>query len=192
MEIIKIVELAGMLFGILGATIMMFATRTKTAPLLNAYYAYGLSNYLLLFVAAQAGLVFIYMQTIIFGLLGLKGIYTFGSVKRMIPFSVLLVVTTIGSAFTFQTSEISVNYYELFFTVFAITGTFFMANKDHNVREYAYLLFLLADVGFIVIALHNQLEFFASQTAYYLFTAAVALYRNDGYIISFMKGVKHG
>lgn len=188
MDIIKVLEFFGMFLGILGAVFMSMSSRINTKPLLYAYFSFGLSNGFLLYVTSDAGLIFIYMQTIIFGLTGLKGIYTFGSLRLMLFFALMLFINIFASILMANETVLKVNYFELIFTVFAIVGTFFMANKEHNIREYAYILFFVADIGLVFIAIFHELYFFMTQTIVYLVTTFIAFYRNDGFLLNKIKG----
>lgn len=180
-------EFLGMALGIVGSILMATSSKDKTKPLLYAYYAYGLSNYVLLFVVANAGLVFVYSQMIIFGLLGLRGIYTFGNKNTVFYFASVLFLSIISSSFFFNENVFVLDFKELILTVFAIVGTVFLANKNHIIREYAFILFILADIGFVYLFFSNELIFMTMQYAFYLITSSIALYRNEGYLYNLMR-----
>jgi nicotinamide riboside transporter PnuC len=79
------------------------------------------------------------------------------------------------------------DFKELILTVFAIVGTVFLANKNHIIREYAFILFILSDIGFVYLFFSNNLIFMTMQYAFYLITSGVALYRNEGYLYNLMR-----
>jgi hypothetical protein len=185
-------EATGMILSILGATLMSLSTKENIKPLLYAYLSFFFSNIFLVYVSAAHGLIALLMQMILFSMITLKGIFVFsGKTVTYLLGSVLLVSVLLTFNSVDMTSIDIVDLWKIdtIYSVIAFAGTYLLANKNNNIREYAFVLFLIADIGFVFLAVEHSMFYFAIQSIYFLFTSALAIKNTKGRLYTFVLGV---
>ncbi len=171
-------EFVAMFFGIIGAFATSRAAIEKEANKARTYWSIGgisfiVSNILLFVVAAHLGLSAMAIQLVLLSAASSLQLYTRSSWILSI-ISVIAVLISTGFFFSvfFEAFHIGFDFYP---SILAIIASFLWAVRDKRAIFIGFILFIAADLLYLIVAITNHLPWFFLQTCAYLLFALVAL-----------------
>jgi len=183
-SVINLAEFLAMSASMLGAFLV---SRKDTKN--NKYYgflAFFISNIFMSIVAIDKGMVPLMIQLAFFAIGAYLGIKyelnkknNFHLIHILNKFSLIMIIFTI-IYFLFNLKEsysFSITNIEIIAATMAIIGNFFM-RYDTYYKFLAFLLFLLADILYIIVAKDHEMYFFLIQSTFFIYTSLYGMYQS--------------
>jgi hypothetical protein len=70
-----------------------------------------------------------------------------------------------------EEANLKVTFLEVVAAVMAITGSYLMRKETYNALKIAFILYFVADVFYVYIAIERELWFFMIQSAFFIYTS---------------------
>lgn len=171
-------EFIAMFFGIIGAFATSRAAIQKNDYKAKIYWGIGgssfiLSNSLLFIVAAHLGLSAMAIQLILLSAASSLQLYTRVSwILSVLSTILIIIVTGLFFSVFFEAFRIGFDIYP---ATLAIIASFLWAIRNERAIIAGFMLFIAADLLYLVLAITNHLVWFFLQTCAYLIFAFIAL-----------------
>lgn len=179
-----IFEIIGMLGSILGAILLSLSERKYANKTFYAFLSFFVANFALVIFSAYKNMLFLYVQMIFFifasyFVLISKHKADMRNKLNIIYLSLISISILIGLFFMFYHNEASIqnfNKYELIAAILAVIGNYIMKYHDYRILVFAFVLFFIADILYVSIALDNGLNYFAIQSGFFVLTSLYGIY----------------
>lgn len=172
---IEVLEFVAMIFSMLGAFYMSRGTHT----MIKSFMAFSVANMLLIIVSLQLGLGALFVQMIFFSYASYSGLIKFG-VRKDLLLLVLAIYLVLLSLFSdISNWKFEITLIEVIAATMAIAGAIII--KYNSQRKNAFILYFLADILYVYIAINHNLMWFGIQSAFFIYTSMV------GYINEYKK-----
>lgn len=186
MEFIDILEFFGMAFAISGAIYMSRDSKIVPNHMFKAFLVFFISNMFMIIVAAVEGMIPFFIQQCFFMIgayLGLiyylKKLYTnyfYNYIKFINIITIIYIIVVIIILFNLSNNyTFNITIIELAAAILAISGNFILKADNLNIRSYAFIFFIIADIIYVYIAIDHNLLFFTSQSLFFVFTGIIGL-----------------
>lgn len=175
-------EFVAMWAVIIGAT---FAAFGSDKMVIFAFMFFMIGNILTGFIALDKGLLFLFLQMLLFAYTGIRGVYKLIGSKKL---SIFLIGTIIFGTFLYlfrffnqENMDFSFNTFhftwvELIAVAFAVYGSFQLASTSLSTRRLAFGCFVVADALFVLIGLWNDWMPLVYQSFYFFLTSGFGIY----------------
>lgn len=179
-----ILEIIGMLGSILGAILLSLSERKYVNKTFYAFLSFFVANFALVIFSAYKNMLFLYVQMIFFIITSYFVLISKhkDNIKdkiNIIYLSLIFISISIGLFFIFYNNKLSIqdfNKYELIAAILAVVGSFIMKYRDYRILVFAFILFFIADILYVSIALDNGLNYFAIQSGFFVLTSLYGIY----------------
>lgn len=172
-------EILGSVLAITGATFLAVNIEKHPKSVLYAFKAFLLSNVFMLHLALEQGMIPLLIQYVLFTWGALAGVLHLSDNKTVKSGAKILVSVTVVSlifmASTVENFSYDISAIEIFAASLAIVGNFVLKSKDISIRQYAFVMFIVADITYVGIGLDKELMFFTAMSAYFVLVSLKAL-----------------
>ena len=171
-------EFVAMIFGIIGALAVSRAAVVQESQYARSLWTIGggaftVSNILLFVVASHLGLSTMAIQLILFGMTSALMLRTHSSLLLAILSALAMIITT-ALFFSVFSEEFTIGF-DIFPSSLAIIGSLLISFKNNRSIAYGFVMFISADLLYLVVAIMNDLPWFFIQTVAYLIFSIVTL-----------------
>lgn len=168
---VEFFEFIAMFFSMLGAFYMSRGTHT----MIKSFMAFGISNMLLIIVSLEMGMMALLVQMMFFWYASYTGLVKFGVDKDTLNIITGFFAIGVIAFMDLRNMQFQITPIEVIAAMMAITGAIII--KYNSQRKNAFILYFVADILYVYIAVSHGLLWFGIQSAFFIYTSAAGYIR---------------
>lgn len=170
---VELFEFVAMGFSMLGA----FYMSRGSHAMIKSFIAFGVSNMLLIIVSLEMGMMALLIQMMFFWYASYTGLVKFGVDKDTLSIITGFFAIGVIAFMDLRNMQFQITPIEVMAAIMAITGAIII--KHDSQRKNAFILYFVADILYVYIAISHGLMWFGIQSAFFIYTSAAGYIKEN-------------